>query len=80
MGFRYTAQSIASRYNVRGFVRNLPDGRARAGGVEMVMEGADEDMDAIVKEIGERMDGFITGRTDEVTEAAGEFETFEIKY
>jgi acylphosphatase len=75
VGFRYTAQSIASRYDVRGYVKNLPDGR-----VELVMEGADEEMDAIVKEITERMDGFIDRRTDDVTEGVGEFESFEIRY
>jgi acylphosphatase len=75
VGFRYTAQSIASRYDVRGFVKNLPDGR-----VELVMEGDEADMDAIVQEISERMDGFIDKRTDDVTPATGEFEDFSIRH
>jgi hypothetical protein len=44
------------------------------------MEGSDEDMDAIVKEIGERMDGFVDKRLDDVTEANGEFEDFSIRH
>ena len=34
VGFRYTTRSVASRFAVTGYVRNLPDGR-----VELVAEG-----------------------------------------
>ncbi len=31
VGFRYTVRSLASRFEVTGFVRNLPDGRVHSG-------------------------------------------------
>ncbi len=34
VGFRYTAKSVATGYEIAGVVRNLPDGR-----VELVAEG-----------------------------------------
>jgi acylphosphatase len=34
VGFRYFARDIAARYDLRGWVRNLPDGR-----VEFIAEG-----------------------------------------
>ena len=41
VGFRYTAHRTAGRYNVTGFVRNLPD-----GDVEMLAQGAELPPDA----------------------------------
>ena len=43
VGFRYTTHHIARGHPVKGYVRNLPDGR-----VELVMEGEETDMDAVV--------------------------------
>lgn len=74
VGFRYTAQSIADRHGVRGYVRNLPDGR-----VEMVMEGSDEAMDQVLKEIQQRMEGFIRKVHVEESPASGEFTEFSIR-
>ena len=54
VGFRYTAQSIAAQYDIRGYVINLADGR-----VELVMEGDEAEMERVAKEIGEKLDGFI---------------------
>ena len=34
VGFRYTVADVAEDFDVRGYVRNLPDGR-----VELVAEG-----------------------------------------
>ncbi len=75
VGFRYAALNIASRYAVTGYVRNTPDGQ-----VELVMEGTDTDMDEIVREIGERMNGFVRKRTDHFSPATGEFGNFTIRH
>jgi acylphosphatase len=74
VGFRYTAQSIASRHAVAGYVKNLADGR-----VELVMEGNEAEMEQVVEEISRRMEGFIAGRSDELSEATGEFEEFTVR-
>lgn len=41
VGFRYTARTVASGFDVTGTVRNLPDGR-----VELVAEGARDELNA----------------------------------
>lgn len=46
VGFRYTARQIASRLQVTGTVRNLPD-----GSVEALIQGTESDIDACLTEI-----------------------------
>jgi acylphosphatase len=68
-------KNVALQYNVAGFVKNLPDGR-----VELVMEGPDPDMDRLVHDVSQRMDGYIK-RVDSVEDpATGEFQQFNIKH
>ena len=75
VGFRYTTQNLALRYNVQGYVRNLPDGR-----VELVIEGPDGEIDHLVQALREKMTPFIR-KVDLLTDrATGEFERFCIKH
>jgi acylphosphatase len=41
VGFRYTAKTVATGFEITGTVRNLPDGR-----VELIAEGAREELEA----------------------------------
>ena len=75
VGFRYTARNIAQQYKVTGYVRNLADGR-----VELVMEGAERQANAVLEEIRRKMSGFIRGVTVETSPAQGEFEGFAIRH
>src|SRR5262245_54431797 len=51
VGFRATASWIAKRHPaVRGWVRNLEDGR-----VQLLADGSDEDVDAFLADLRERM-------------------------
>jgi acylphosphatase len=68
IGFRYTAQNIAQQYNVKGYVKNLSDGR-----VELVLEGPEDEMDHIV-------DSFIGSIDYNLLPATGEFARFQIKH
>jgi len=54
VGFRYTAQGLASGFAVAGYVRNLPDGR-----VELVAEGAADQVDGFLAALARRMAGYI---------------------
>jgi acylphosphatase len=74
VGFRYTAQTISEKHGVRGYVRNLPDGR-----VEMVMEGSQQQMDQVLEEVQERMEGRLRKRHVEESPASGEFVDFSIR-
>lgn len=74
VGFRYTVRSVAAGFDAVGVVRNLPD-----GGVELVVEGAKDELEAFRQAIRESgLDHFI--RQEEVTwqEANGEYRGFEI--
>ena len=55
VGFRFTAQRIARRYPVRGWVRNLPDGT-----VELLAAGSDSAVRGFLREIDSAMQGNIT--------------------
>ena len=46
VGFRYTAESIAHRIGLTGWVKNLPDGR-----VELLCEGPKQKIEALFFEI-----------------------------
>jgi len=46
VGFRYTTERLSRRFNVVGFVRNLPDGR-----VELLAEGPREELSSFLNEI-----------------------------
>jgi acylphosphatase len=54
VGFRYTAQALAGRAGVAGFVRNLPDRR-----VELVAEGPKGDVERFLESLRQAMDGYI---------------------
>ena len=57
VGFRYTAQRIAERLGLTGFVRNLADGT-----VEMFIQGRAEDIDLCLQEIDIEFAGHISDR------------------
>jgi len=48
VGFRFTAHRMASRHQLTGFVRNLPDGT-----VEMLAQGPARDIDDCIQDIKE---------------------------
>jgi acylphosphatase len=75
VGFRYTVKNLAMQFNVRGYVKNLPDGR-----VELVMEGPDQEMESLVSEVGRKMGCFINGLDQLVVPATGEFDYFFIRH
>ena len=76
VGFRYTAQHLArSHPAVKGYVRNLHDGR-----VEMVVEGTDRDMDALLESLKHHLEGNIQRVDVSRAKATGEFADFSIRH
>jgi acylphosphatase len=74
VGFRYTAKSVAAGFEVAGTVRNLADGR-----VELIAEGAREELDAFrhaIRDAG--LDYFIRDEVLSWSEARGGFRGFGI--
>jgi acylphosphatase len=74
VGFRYTAEHTARRHRVAGDVRNLPDGR-----VELVMEGPDKALDAVMRDLQEHMSANIKDVETSGGPATGEFPDFTIR-
>ncbi len=57
VGFRYTVRQIAKGYDVKGWVRNLMDGR-----VELLVSGERDEVDGFLEAIKEsELSGFIKG-------------------
>lgn len=75
VGFRYTARSLAGRFAVSGFVRNLPDGR-----VHLVAEGTGEEVVAFLDVIEAEMRHYLTDTQKMVRPATGRYRGFEIRH
>jgi len=74
VGFRFTSIDIADRFpGVGGFVRNLADGR-----VEVVAEGADEQVTAFIAAVEDAMKPYIRGVDKKQFPARGGFSDFTI--
>lgn len=75
VGFRYTTMNVALNFDVRGYVRNLPDGK-----VELVAEGTRAELDAFLQAVQDRMGSFIRKVTVNDAPATGEFTEFSLRH
>jgi acylphosphatase len=74
VGFRQTALSIASDYAVVGYVRNLAQ-----GDVEMVVQGEEQDVQAVLQAVAGRMERNIR-QCVEHDEQPGPYNEFGIRF
>ncbi len=74
VGFRYTAQHLATAYRVAGYVRNLP-----SGDVELVAEGPAEEVEAFLAGVGHHMAGHIEQSLVQDAPPGG-YKGFHIRY
>jgi acylphosphatase len=76
VGFRYTTREIACGYELTGYVRNVYDGR-----VELVAEGAEEEVTAFLEAVQASQLGSHIRHADVIWgDATGEFRSFEIRH
>ena len=74
VGFRYTAKTVATGFEITGTVRNLPDGR-----VELVAEGTRGELDAFRAALHDAgLAGFICDEQVSWADAKNELQGFEI--
>lgn len=74
VGFRYTARTVATGFEISGTIRNLPDGR-----VELIAEGAPAELEAFRAALrAEGLAGFIRDEQVAWADAKNEFRGFEI--
>jgi len=74
VGFRWTTERIASRLLLRGFVRNLPDGR-----VEAVVAGSEASIQQLIDKLQDRFGSGMTDVQRHTFEGANEFTGFTIR-
>ena len=75
VGMRATVASMAPRYGLTGWVRNLPDGR-----VEICAEGVRADLERFAQELKERMEDRIHEQKEAWEPASGEWCDFRVAY
>lgn len=75
VGFRFTARALAYRYKIKGWVKNLADGR-----VELVVDGQDPDIDSFFKELLQDMKRYITDYHSEEVPEPEDYDSFQIKF
>jgi len=73
VGFRYTVQSIARNLDLKGWIKNLPDGR-----VEAMVQGRQEQITHLCQQIEDHFEGKIRDRDLEWQTVQKVFEGFEI--
>ena len=74
VGFRYTTMHVARGFDVAGYVKNLPDGR-----VEMLAQGAEQEVQAFLDALGRQMSGYIRDTLVRDT-SAGDYTEFRIAF
>lgn len=75
VGFRFTANRIARRYRLSGWVRNLPDGT-----VEMAVQGPADAIAGCVRDIQDSFTGYIRKTTIEEVQPDVECDDFKITF
>ena len=75
VGFRYTSNQVARRFEVTGWVKNLPDGT-----VQMVVEGTPSELESYLDAVTAETHGRVAGREIHRKSATGEFSGFEIRH
>jgi len=75
VGFRHTTWTIAKRFDVTGFVRNLPDGR-----VELVAEGNKNELDCFQAAVVEAIKKHVRDASAAESPATNEFQSFDISH
>ncbi len=74
VGFRISAERVAGSLALKGWVRNLDDGR-----VEVLCEGEEGDVKRFTEKIVSIFNRFISDVDIEWTDPSGEYETFDIR-
>ena len=73
VGFRYIVQRMAAGLTLKGWVRNLSDGR-----VEITIEGEKEKIDQLFKKIDQHFGTYVTDKQVTYQESKAEFKDFKI--
>lgn len=75
VGFRFSAEAFATSLGLKGWVKNLDDGR-----VEILCEGAEREIKIFLEKMTLTFGTYISHTDIEWGDAAGEYEGFDIRF
>ena len=75
VGFRFTCHSLALKYNIKGWVRNIVDGR-----VELFAQGKSEKIVAFLDDLRREFRGYVINEETEWLKPKGDYEDFIIRF
>ena len=75
VGFRYTTQNFANTLRIKGWVKNLSDGR-----VEMMAEGTREQLDNLIYKLDKHFGEKIQSKDIDWMDARHSFNSFDVTY
>ena len=75
VGFRIAAQTRATSLGLKGWVKNLDDGR-----VEVLCEGAERKIKAFLENMASIFSRYISDIDIEWQDATGEYEAFDVRF
>ena len=75
VGFRYTTASLARRFPVQGYVKNL-----RNGTVEVIVDGPEAEVRVFLDEIASSFAGYISDCDREEVDLGEVFRDFRIRF
>ncbi|MFH1767646.1 MAG: acylphosphatase [Candidatus Omnitrophota bacterium] len=75
VGFRFTARFLAQRYAIKGWVRNLPDGR-----VELLAQSQTKKVIQFLDNLRGDFKGYITNEETQWRKADNDLDEFRVQY
>ena len=75
VGFRFTCRSLAMKYGVKGWVRNMLDGR-----VELLAQAEPEKIAAFLEDLREEFKGYIFNEEAQWSKPKEDYEGFTIRF
>lgn len=75
MGFRYTTVGMAMNLGLKGWVRNLPDGR-----VEAIAEGEERILEEFMNNLSHHFSEKISEIQQSMHEASNQYDAFKVIY
>jgi len=75
VGFRYTARSLANRFDITGYVMNMPD-----GSVDVYAEGSPDQVDTFIQALKEEMGEYVQNVKIEDQIPTGRYRRFDVRF
>ena len=75
VGFRFSARYLANKYKFNGWVKNTADGK-----VELDIEGDDDKVDKILKELRQELGRYISDVSYKELPFSGKYDDFQIAF